>query len=74
MAQKFPIRIISEQSFCPLVTLTCSGFLLKLIEKSNSSKMPFESWMDDFLGKITPHILNAVFMQKDSNQREPQAK
>ena len=29
MAQKFPIRIISVQSFCPLVTLTYGGFLLK---------------------------------------------
>ena len=40
--------------------------------------MPFESWMDDFFkGKFTKcdqNGLNAVFIRKDLNKREPQAK
>ena len=44
--QKFPIRIISVQSFCLGVTPTFK--LTSIKNQSNSGKTSFESWMDDF--------------------------
>ena len=59
ITQKFPIRIISVQSFCLGVTPTCDGFLFKLTSinnQSNSGKTRFESWMDDFLGEKSQSV------------------